>query len=451
MNAVLERLRDQRAEQLNTIDAILAQVVDRDLVDAERNLLEAARQRVIEIDAQIEPLEAFEALRAAHADRVGNLPAPRGELTSGEPRRLDGADRAPVYPSPGAYLVDLIRAGGFMDRMGGPPDSHAAARIEQVRITNQTTANTPGILPTPIVGPIVSLIDAMRPLLTSLGVKPLGGIPGLTFSRPKVTQHVTVARQMTEKTELSSRNMVISPVNFPKHTYGGTVDISRQDIDWTSPSAWDALIQDLADVYSEQTETAIAAAFRTVAIANLAEVVDDDTLLAWALALYAAAARSYAAAKKMPDRIWCSLDVWAVLGALTDIARLVFPPGAGPGTAELGTFQGDVLGLPRIVVPTFAAGTLVIGNSTVYEVYEEVIGLLSVIEPSILGVTVAYGGYVAHAALEGTALIPVTPPAAALARLTRLNETMKALGLAGNDEVPAEAAAEAAPKGSNKS
>ena len=28
----------------------------------------------------------------------------------------------------------------------------------------------------------------------------------------------------------------------------------------------------------------------------------------------------------MPDRIWCSLDVWAALGALVDVARLVMPP-----------------------------------------------------------------------------------------------------------------------------
>jgi hypothetical protein len=34
-----------------------------------------------------------------------------------------------------------------------------------------------------------------------------------------------------------------------------------------------------------------------------------------------------------------------------------------------------------------------------------------VVEPSILGVTVAYGGYVAYGAVEGTGLIPLTAPA----------------------------------------
>jgi hypothetical protein len=36
---------------------------------------------------------------------------------------------------------------------------------------------------------------------------------------------------------------------------------------------------------------------------------------------------------------------------------------------------------------------------------------LSVIEPSILGVQVAYGGYVAWGALHGPAFIPLTVPA----------------------------------------
>jgi hypothetical protein len=85
-----------------------------------------------------------------------------------------------------------------------------------------------------------------------------------------------------------------------------------------------------------------------------------------------------------------------------------------PGTSSLADFRGDVLGLPRIVVPTFPAGTCVVGPSALYEAYEEVIGLLSVVEPSILGVTVAYGGYVAYGSLAPAAFVPLTAPAGLL-------------------------------------
>src|SRR6516165_5473516 len=209
--------------------------------------------------------------------------------------------------------------------------------------------------------------------------------------------------------------MVISPITFTKGTYGGTVDISRQDIDWTSPAAWDILIKDLADVYAVQTETAVAAAFKAASTATPVAVATND-LKGWALALYTAAMHSYQAAFRMPDRIWCSLDVWAALGSLVDVARLVIPQDrvsemGAPGTSELASFNGDLLGVPRIVVPTFVAGTCLVGNSSLFEVYEEVIGLLSVVEPSILSVQVAYGGYVAFGTLSATGIVPLTVPA----------------------------------------
>lgn len=409
MNAVLERLRDQRAEQLASMDAILGQVTDRDLVDAERGLLEAARGRITELDAQIEPLEAFESLRADHAATSATI---RPDAIPAQPRRVDGGERAPMYASAGAYLVDYLRANGIMER--GQVDPQAAARVAQARaVANQITTDTPGILPTPIVGSVVNLIDTNRPLISSLGgAKALGGIPGTTFTRPKITQHVQVGLQAAEKTELASRKMTIGSVPFTKSTYGGTVDISRQSIDWTSPAAWDILIRDLANVYAIQTETVIAGDFKTKAT-GAAVVVAGNTLQEWATALYTAAAQSYSASFLMPDRVWCSLDVWAALGSLVDVGRLVMPPAQTEqpaGSASLADFRGDVIGLPRIVVPTFPAGTCIVGPSSLYEAYEEVIGLLSVVEPSILGVTVAYGGYVAFGTLAGTAFVPLTAP-----------------------------------------
>ena len=261
----------------------------------------------------------------------------------------------------------------------------------------------------------MNLIDAQRPLIVSLGgAKPLGNIPGTSFSRPKITRHTAVGKQAGEKTPLASQSMKIDPVPFVKETWGGTVDISRQDIDWSSPSAWDILIKDLADVYAEQTENAIADAFTAAAVGPPVAVAGDG-LQDWATALYTAAAQSYSIGRRMPDRIWCALDVWAALGSMTDVGRMVFPTSGNndtaAGSSSLADFRGDVLGLPRIVVPEFAPGTCVVGPSTLYEAYEEVIGLLSVIEPSILGVEVAYGGYIAYGSLQESAFVKVTPPA----------------------------------------
>lgn len=409
MNPVLNRLLDQRTEQIATMDAILSQVEGRDMVDAERSLLEAARQRIAELDAQIEPLEAFEAMVSEHRANDPGRPTP--ERVPAQPRRADGGDRTPEYASAGAFVVDYLRARGIMDR--GNPDPAAAQRVAQTRaVVNQTTGDLPGVLPTAIVGPVVNLIDANRPFISSLGGSKPMGFAGASFTRPKITVHTQSGPQTAEKTELPSRKMTITPITFNKSTHGGTLDVSRQSIDWTSPAAWDIIIKDLADQYAIDTETVASGLFKTSSTA-VPVVVAGDTLDEWATALYLAAAQSYAAAKRMPDRVWCSLDVWAALGSLVDVARLVMPPAQTEqpaGSADLGSFRGDVIGLPRIVVPTFAAGTCIVGPSSLFETYEEVIGLLSVIEPSILGVEVAYGGYIANGTLEPTAFVPLTPP-----------------------------------------
>jgi len=408
MNAVLERLRAQRAEQIATMDAILENVGDeRDLVDAERGILEAARARIVELDAQIEPLAGFEALRAAHDQTLSTLPAPAaraGELGRTAPRQQ--------YATAGEFLVDLLRAEGF----GRPSDVDEAARARVYAArADQTTATLTGILPTPIVGQVVNLIDANRPLVTSLGgAKAMGGIPGTSFSRPKISTHTQVGAQATQKTALASRALVIDPIPFNKSTYGGTVNVSRQSIDWTSPAAWDIIVRDLADQYAIETEKAASTALEAAITAAAVPVATND-LSGWTTALYTAAMHSYQGAQRMPDRVWCSLNVWAALGSLVDVARVSFPTNGNldtaAGSSSLADFRGDVLGLPRIVVPTLPAGSCIVGNSSLFEVYEEVIGLLSVVEPSILGVEVAYGGYVAMGAVGAAGLIGLTAPA----------------------------------------
>ena len=67
-NAVIARLLEQRSEQGSFIDQLLANVETeaRDLVPAERSNLDAARERIAQIDEQLQPLEEFDATRAAH-------------------------------------------------------------------------------------------------------------------------------------------------------------------------------------------------------------------------------------------------------------------------------------------------------------------------------------------------------------------------------------------------
>jgi len=395
-NAVLDRLEAQRAEQITFIDNLLARVETdgRDLVDAETANLTSARERIAELDGQILPLREFETLRGDAASGTGRALGPAG--ADPESRGLSAGGHR--YASPGAYLVDHLRARGDR-RHNVPPDPAAAARLAAA-VENQTTADTPGLLPTPIVGPVVNTIDASRPFITSIGSLPLPDAGG-GFIRPKITQHVDVGQQLGEKTQLPSRKMIISQVPFSKKTFGGVVDISRQDIDWTSPAAWDALVQDLADVYGAETEQTVAVDFAALVTQTVPAPATPD-IAGWAAALYEAAGLCYLGGAapgsipmgRLPNRMWVSLDMWGIIGAIVDVARMAMPASVGGalGNSDIASFAGDMLNVPRIVVPSFPDGTVILGPSNMYEFRENTIGLLTAVEPSILGVEVAYGG-----------------------------------------------------------
>lgn len=403
-NPVLDRLRAERDRQIEFVDTALgaAERDSRDLVDAEVSNIRAARERIAEIDAQIEPLVEFENLReSSHATQASVL----GRRDGTSPA-LVGA--GPTYRSVGAFLVDHIRS---KDPQADAADRAAAGeRVAQTRaIANQTTVDTPGLLPEPIVGPLINLMDASRPFVTSIGAKDMGSTPGKKFSRPRITQHALVGKQTAEKAELPSQKMVIDSLEFTKDTYGGAVDISRQDIDWTSPAAWDALVTDLANVYAKQTEAAAATAFATSVIQTQAAASGD--LRGYAEALYLAAATAYAGAETLPNRIWVSLDMWATVGAIVDVfGRMTFSGSGAGGDSALSDFRGDMLDLPRIVVPSLPDGAMIVGNSTLVEFYEATIGLLSAVEPKLLGVEVAYGGYIATGTIEPKGFVKVLPP-----------------------------------------
>ena len=88
-------------------------------------------------------------------------------------------------------------------------------------------------------------------------------LPSATWYRPKVTQRTTVAAQGSagapadEKAELVSQKMTITRLTGAAVTYGGYVNVSRQDIDFAQPSMLDVVINDLAAQYAIQTEAVL--------------------------------------------------------------------------------------------------------------------------------------------------------------------------------------------------
>jgi len=137
-------------------------------------------------------------------------------------------------------------------------------------------------------------------------------------------------------------------------------------------------------------------------------------LAGWAGALYEAASLAYKGAGRLPNHIWTSLDMWATMGAIVDSSRLSMRNASGNsslGDSSVTDFGGNVFDLPRTVVPDFPDKTIIVGVTSKTEFYEQRIGLLSAVEPRLLGVEIAYGGYIAYGTLDPNAFAKIAAPA----------------------------------------
>lgn len=394
---MLARIAAEIEERQSFVDGLVedAEKNGRDLNEQEMELVTRARERVGKLSDQMEPLK--EARRISHESS-----AKIAELAGFMQDRAEEKPREPEYDSPGAYLVERWRAGlGSEEAVRRLDLYHRAA-------AHQTTADNPGLIPTPILAPVISFVDSNRPLVTWLGPRQL---PGQNWNRPKVTQHTSVAVQSAEKAELVSQKMTISKIPGTATTYGGYVNVSRQNIDFTQPGIMDVVINDLAGVYATQTEAAACAAFDAAATAGLALPTGANTADQLAASLWDAASKIYTATKGQ-GRVaaFMSPAMLAAIGPLFPPVPAI--PSQSPGGMSAADFNsglvGNVSGIPVYVSPGVGASRILVFSSAAAEVYEDRIGSLQVVEPSVLGVQVAYAGYFAPLVIEGTAIIKIT-------------------------------------------
>lgn len=388
---MLVRYADEITERQRFIDNMVeaAQGENRDLSEQELELVTRARDRINEVDQRMRPLEEANRIAGESNERIAALA-----------RLMDDAEKKPrdvEYRSAGSYILDRWRAGiGQAEAVHRLDVYHRAA-------AHQTTGDNAGLLPEQILGPVVNFVDASRPLISALGPRQL---PSGSWSRPKVTQHTATAGQVGEKTELVSQKMTIAKLPVSASTYGGYVNVSRQNVDWTQPSIMDLIVADLASEYAKDTENHACGNLTTDAPAGPTLPTGVPSAADVAGALWGAAA-TVIAATAGAGRILAVAppELMGILGPL-------FPP-VNPQNAQSGGFTvaslasglaGSIAGIPVYVSNGMAADTILVLSSAAAEVYEDRIGALQVAEPSVLGVQVAYAGYFASLTIEAAGL-----------------------------------------------
>lgn len=401
MSLYLDRLNDEFEAITSGIGETLNRAADesRELTADELQTVDRSQNRAEELRKSIEHFSGIEESHQsvlATRSRVKSTPVQRSTQTP-QPEDPEAAIQREFPEGIGEYLVTLHRA-------TAERDPEAKAKIERA-VANQVTGDIPGLIPRPILGPVISLLDGVRPFIESTRRGSLPGTGG--FDRPVITQHVGVGIQAAEKTQLTSQKMIIGKLPVAAKTYGGVVDVSYQAVDWSNPAVMGILAQDFAYQYAQETDTDAGAQF-IASLTNAPITIADATADAIIGALFTAAQASLAQGQSaMPDTLWVSPDVWGQLGGIVNgFGQAVFP------TVTPGNTSGNVTGFKLVVDVNFPASTMVLGPSRYLEWYENVRGLITVQEPTLFGQDVAYGGYGAFINTVPAAFSSFTPPPA---------------------------------------
>lgn len=262
-----------------------------------------------------------------------------------------------------------------------------------------TTSDLDGILPLPIISPIYSGIQGLRPVVDAIGARqmPQGG---KVFIVPKITTHTSIGGPQTQNTTITAGQFIVDDIQITKDIYGGYVEVSEASIDWTSPEVLQGLLEDMGKKYALATDNAAADALLAGTSQTTGNVAPTDPS-DWVAKVYACANTILANGNYLPDHLFVSGDVFAQLGTLSDDQGRPLFPQVGPmnafGTMNAGSREAVVFGLRLVVDTNFAAKTTIVGAAATgaFRCYEQQKGAISLDNPSTLSRTIAFRGYFA--------------------------------------------------------
>lgn len=374
---------------------------ERDLTPTEMELIKDSQKRIEAVEEQLAVLENAQGVQMRARKRADDLQRAMSNMR----HEVDKGDVE--YRSAGAWMSDTIKA-----HQG---DREALQRLDVYTraAAHQKTTDNAGVVPDPVLGPVINFIDDSRPLVSAIGPR---DIPSGTFYRPRVTQGTVVDLQgaagvlgTDEKVELDSQKMTITRLTGTVKTYGGYVNVSRQNIDFSSPQIMDIVIQDLAARYAIKTEAAVGVEL-TASTTTAVGYGASPTAVTVAAAIWTAAGTAYNITKGAgriilaiaPDR----LGVFGPLFAPVNPTNAQ-SPGFSAGNFGVGA-MGQISGIPVVVSAGLTSGQAFLFSTAAIEVYEQRIGTLQATEPSVLGVQVAYAGYFTPLTIDDDAIIELT-------------------------------------------
>jgi HK97 family phage major capsid protein len=393
-DAMLARFQAELEEKRTLMDGLVegAESAGRDMTAEETELYTRARDRMRVIAGQMEPLQEGARIAIESRTRTQELVSLYAGARNPQAANVE-------YRSPGAYIADMYYA-----QLG---DTEAQQRQEVFHrvAAHQTTVDNPGLLPISIVQPVINFIEVARPLIASVGPTDLGSG---SWSYARVTQHTQVGKQAGEKTELPSRKMLVSLTPLGADTFGGYVNVSKQNINRSSPAILDMVINDLAAQYGIETEEEMGTVMTAAATAGPA-IPAAPTMLDISKALWAAAGAVFAATKGQGRTIIAvSPDMLGLIGPLFPAINPTNAIGAMNASDIANGQIPNLSGLGALMSAGLPAGTVLVYSTAAVKAFEYKYGNLQVVEPSVWGVQVGYAGDFDAVVVEATGVVKVT-------------------------------------------
>jgi HK97 family phage prohead protease len=289
------------------------------------------------------------------------------------------------------YLSAYLKGGAEFDKM----QMRVRAAAPDV-----VTGDVPGILPEPILGPVYNNFIGRRPVVDAIGTRAMPG-GGKVFIRPEVTTHTSMGEQTTQNTDLTAGTLVVTDNQVTKKTYGGYVELSEQTVDFTDPAILSVILDDMGRIYANTTDNvaadALAAGTTNTNSFTAASAGDPSYWASW----IAEAAKDILSGSNgnLPTHLFLHPGIWQDLIGLSDTSDRPLFPQVGPmnafGNLTPGSDSGNAFGLSVVVDRNFPSQTLIVGDASGFEIYEQQKGAIQASNPAQLSTTLAFRGYFA--------------------------------------------------------
>jgi HK97 family phage major capsid protein len=395
----LERLVDERERTREKMEdgLALAEEEKRDLADYETEQIAKYRERVGELDAEIEVLTT-DLERAAKSRDVSALIRGDDGGGNGGGKSEEGVT---IYRTFAEYARDdlTVRFPLIAEAVGGGRGGAERAREVAAdrlqRVQNTLTGDVAGLLPTQYLAEIMDIINTSRPASASGRSVPLDRGK---LAYPRITGRPQSLKQAAEKTEAGTAKMSVTMDTINADTYLGGGDLSWQTIQWSSPDALQLWFELAGEAYAQATEAAACSELGTAGggtISTPLGTTGTESFQQWRAAAISGLRTIYNATggRAKSNVLWLSADRFFQLASLgTDQVLQV----SSVGNLDIGTMTGTWAGLR--VVGTYGFGSpsnaAIVGDTSALLIGETAGSpvQLRAVEPAIGGMEVGVIG-----------------------------------------------------------